>query len=313
MQRVYRGGVLLAEQAANLLPAWAGFVVCIAQVRDLQPTLLFDGLHEEPRLAAARRALGRSLHRQLAEMAETQPRRWRRILKVHLPAMKSLAREDEEFFRLFIDLLPFESSAGRATLGELARQHLSVHYVNARHRAPQLAELASALGLGVVFAEDEEEAALLERASRRPDAAPLRPLEASELARWLANLEGHEQRAATAFLDLADEVLRPLACAAELKHFGTPRMLALLVPAAVARRDDFPTIPPRDPASASYAQLWLNFDHPMVRQLSDWTDRAAVAKAVKLIYAHAKLACTGEVDRVGAKLLFEGLRESLEG
>ncbi len=313
LHRVYRGGVLVTDRADNLLPRWAGFVSCIVQVRDLRPTILFDGLLEDDRLAAARRALGRSLHRQLAEMAEGQPRRWRRILNVHLPTMKTLAGEDDEFFRLFIDLLPFESAAGRASLGQLARRHLSVHYVKDRQRAGQLAELAGALGLGVVFAANEHEAALLERAARRPEASPLRPLEATELARWLFDLESDRQRSAAAFLDLADEVLRPLTCAAELKHFGTPRVLALLLPPPAARRDDFPTIPPRDPANASYAQLWLNFDHPLVRQLLKWTDFLAVAKAVKLIYAHAKLTCSGEVDRVGARLLFEGLRDSLEG
>ncbi len=314
VQRVYRGGVLLADSATNLLPEWAGFVACIVHVRDLQPSVLFDGLAENERLAKARRALGRSLHLQLAEMAETQPRRWRRMLNAHLPAMKSLAAESDEFFRLFIDLLPFDSSAGRASLGQLARRHLSVHYVNSQRRVGQLAELAGALGLGVVFAGDEQETALLEKASRRVGAAPLRALEVGDLAKWLGDLESHEQRALTPFLDLADEVLGPLGCAAELKRFGTPRVLALLLPqGAAARRDNFPTIPPRDPASAAYAQLWLNCDHAMVRQILNWTDREAVAKAVKLIYAHAKLSCTGEVDRVGAKLLFEGLRESLEG
>jgi molecular chaperone HtpG len=310
--RVYRDGVLLTEEAANLLPHWATFVTCIANVRDLRPTLLFDGLEDDERLAAARRALGRSLHLQLAEMAEAEPERWRRIVEVHLPTMKTLASEDEEFFRLFIELLPLDSSAGRASLSELARQHLSIYYVSGRQRLGQLAELAGALGLGVVFAADEQEAALLERASRRAGAAPLRALEVGELAKWLGDLESGQQRAAAPFLDLADEVLRPLACAAELKPFGTPRVLALLLPPH-ARLDDSPGISARDPASVAYNQLWLNFDHPIVRQLVSWTDPVGVAKAVKLIYAHAKLSCTGEVDRVGAKLLFEGLRESLGG
>jgi molecular chaperone HtpG len=313
IQRVYHGGVLLAERATNLLPDWAGFMACIVHVGDLQPTLMFDGLQDSQSLARVRRALGRSLHLQLAEMAEAQPRRWRQILNVQLPAMKSLAAESDEFFRLFIDLLPFDSSAGRASLGQLARQHLAVHYINTQRHVGQLAELAAALGLGVVFAGDAQETALLEKAARRVGAAPLRELDVGELAKWLSDLEAHEQRAVAPFLDLADEVLRPLGCAAEVKRFGTPRMLALLLPPAAARRDDFPTIPARDPASAAYGQLWLNGDHPMVRQLVEWTDREAVAKAVKLIYAQAKLASTGEVDRVGAKLLFEGLRESLEG
>ena len=333
-QRVYHRGILLAEQATNLLPDWAGFLACMVNVSDLQPTVLFDGLREDARLARTRRVLGRNLHTQLAEMAESEPRRWRRILDIHLPTMKLLAAEHDEFFRLFIDLLPFDSSTGQASLAQLARRHLSVHYMGplrgvgfqaakeASLRPPRspshaahLAELADALGLGVVLASDEQEAALLEKASRRSGGAPLRELQVGELTKHLGDLESPQRRAVTPFLDFADDILQPLGCATELKHFGTQCMLALLLTPDIAasRRDDVTAIPPRDPASTAYAQLWLNFDHPMVRQIVKWTDPEAIAKAMRLIYAHAKLACTGEVDRAGAKLLFEGLRDALEG
>ena len=64
--------------------------VRVVNVTDLQPTMLFDGLREGDRLARCRRAMGRSLHASLAEIAESEPQRWQRILDVHLPTMKSL-------------------------------------------------------------------------------------------------------------------------------------------------------------------------------------------------------------------------------
>jgi hypothetical protein len=164
-------------------------------------------------------------------------------------------------------------------------------------------------------AGDEQEAALLEKASRRATAAPLRELHLAELTKHLCDLESRQRRAVTPFLDFADDLLRPLGCAAELRHFGTERMLALLLPPELAARpeDVVGKGPAADPASTAYSQLWLNYDHPMVRQLLTWTDPEAIAKSLRLIYAHAKLTCTGEVDRTGAMLLFEGLRDSLEG
>src|SRR5205085_5279947 len=87
-QRVYHRGILLAEQATNVLPDWASLFACVVNTSDLRPAIMFDGLREDERLARARRALGGNLHAQLAEMAETQPQRWRRILDLHLPTMK---------------------------------------------------------------------------------------------------------------------------------------------------------------------------------------------------------------------------------
>jgi molecular chaperone HtpG len=271
-------------------------------------------LREDDRLAAARHALGRSLHGQLAELAEVEPQRWRRIINVHGPMMKALAAEDDEFFRLFIELLPFDSSMGRTWIASLARRHLSLHFIRRQGTHPQLLELAETLGMGIIFARDERDAALLEKASQRVAATPLRELRVAEMARRLDDVSDGERRERSPFLDLADEVLAPVRCAAELKRFGTPRVLALLLdPSAAAEGREIPPPGKGDPASPNYQQLWLNLDHPLVGEVTLWPSRQAVAKAVKLIYAHAKLLSSGEVDQTGAKLLFEGLRTSLEG
>jgi molecular chaperone HtpG len=311
-QRVYRHGILLADHS-RLLPDWACWLGCIANVRYLRTTPLADGLRDDDRLSVARRALGRSLHGQLAELAETQPQRWRQIIGVHGPAMKALAAEDDDFFRLFIELLPFESSIGRTWLASLSRRHLSLYYLRQQRTHPQLLELAADLGMGIVFARDDLDAQLLEKASRRSAAAPLRELKVGELAGHLNDVTDGDRRERTCFLDLADEVLAPLRCAAELKRFGTPRVLAILLdPSATVPSHDGLPAAKADPANPNYQQLWLNLDHPLVGEVSLWPSRHAVAKAVKLIYAHAKLLSTGEVDQTGAKLLFEGLRSSLE-
>lgn len=311
--RVYRQGLLLDRQDGRLLPDWAHWLVGVVNVRDLRTNSTADGLSDDHALAAVRRALGRSLHAQFAEMAEVEPARWQRIVDVHLPLLKSLAIASDEFFRLFIDLLPFQSSSGRASLSSLSRQHLSVHYAPPRRHLAQLVDLAKTLGLGVVFARDEQEQALLEKASCRAGMAPLRELRVAELTGWLADVDEASRRELTPFLDFADQVLAPLGCAAELKHFGTPRTLALLIEPEPSRAEDWPIIPPLDPASTAYRQLWLNIDHPLVLELMRQNDPAAVVKAVRLIYAQAKLTCTGEVDRTGAQLLMDGLSESMDG
>jgi len=332
LRRVYRNGLLLAEDASNLLPQWACFVACVVNARDVCATPFAAGLAENSQLAAARRSLWRSLAEQFALLAETEPERWQRIAETHVAPFQIIAAEDEEFSRLFIDLLPFDSTAGRRGLRQLARQHWATMYTPTPHRNPSLVLLARTLGLGIVFPRDARELTLLRRAAERRD-PPLREFSTVELARHLNDLSGEQMRAHTPFLELADEVLAPFACAVELKHFGTTRVPALYVrptvpgegPAdAVAAHQAGEPLRARarhDPAAATYAQLWLNYDHPVVRLLAAWLDRPLVHKAVKLLYAHAVAAHVGSaqlgissggpLDGDGTKALLEGLSAAL--
>ena len=120
--RVYLKDMLLSESAENLLPEWAFFVKCVVNAKGLRPTASREAFYEDDTLARARDALGRVRCASTWWTSPTQdPRTLQRLIALHGLAVKALALDDDDFYRLVIDWLPFETTLGMMTLGRLPR------------------------------------------------------------------------------------------------------------------------------------------------------------------------------------------------
>ncbi len=115
--RVYLKDMLLSESAENLLPEWAFFVKCVVNAQGLRPTASREAFYEDATLARARESLGQSLRQYLVDLATNDPRTLQRLIALHGLSVKSLALDDDDFFRLVIHWLPFETTLGMMTLG----------------------------------------------------------------------------------------------------------------------------------------------------------------------------------------------------
>ncbi len=63
------------------------------------------------------------------ELAASRPEKLQRFIDLHHRALKALAVEDDEFFGIIIDHLPFETSLGTMTFGEYRRERNGVKFV----------------------------------------------------------------------------------------------------------------------------------------------------------------------------------------
>ena len=144
--RVYLKNMLLSESADNLLPDWAFFVKAVVNANDLRPTASRETFYEDDKLAAAREALGDCLRGYLVGLAEKRPERLEKFIDLHHLSIKALAAEDDEFYRLFIDCLPFETTHGRMTLGEYRQEHGTSLFAPTVDQFRQIARVASAQG-----------------------------------------------------------------------------------------------------------------------------------------------------------------------
>lgn len=148
--RVHVKGMLLSEQAEEILPEWAFFVRCVVDAESLRPTASREALYEDDTLAAVRDALAERLRDWIARAAASDPELLGRFLQAHHLAVKSLAVHDDEILRMLLPWLPFETTAGHCTLDEFARTHRTVLVTSSVEEFRQVAAIASAAGLGVV-------------------------------------------------------------------------------------------------------------------------------------------------------------------
>src|SRR5262249_22246314 len=161
--KVYLKHMLLSENAEGLVPDWAFFVKCVVNANDLRPTASRESFYDDDKLVATREALGQCLREYLVGLARRDPKRLRQLIGLHFLTIKALAAGDDDFYRLFIDWLPFETSTGEMTLGEYRKKNPVLRWVPTRDQFRQIAQVAGAQGECIVNGGYAYDADLLER------------------------------------------------------------------------------------------------------------------------------------------------------
>ncbi|MFE9427145.1 ATP-binding protein [Kitasatospora sp. NPDC006697] len=116
---VYLRGMLLAEDARDLLPSWAGFIGGVVESNRLTPTASREDLQRDEHYRALQRALTEAVIDGLYETARLHPAAWRRILARHGEALLGAALCDDRLLTLLADDVPVPTSQGDLTAGAL--------------------------------------------------------------------------------------------------------------------------------------------------------------------------------------------------
>jgi molecular chaperone HtpG len=319
---VYLKQMLLSERAEKLLPDWAFFVKCVLNTQDLRPTASRESFYDDEHLEAAREELGACLRNYLINLAKVDRQRLDQLIALHFLAFKSLAVEDDDFFEMFIDYLPFETSLGLMSLGDYLKQYPVVKYVDSVDHFRQVAGVAAAQDICLINAGYVHDTSLLEKlADVFPDRQVER-LDVSELTNSFEELSLEEHDAAFDFLRTADQVLRRFGCEAELKKFLPDQLPTLYTIDSEAgfRRNLDRTREEADDLWAgvldglaasrgpvSSAQMCFNYQNRLVRRLVELNDKVLVRKAVEMLYVQALLLGHYPLRSEELKLMGDGL------
>ncbi|TWE18113.1 ATP-binding protein [Kitasatospora atroaurantiaca] len=116
---VYLRGMLLSEDARDLLPSWAGFIGGVVESTRLTPTASREDLQRDDHYRALQQALTDAIVDGLYETARLHPTAWRRILARHGQDLLGAALCDDRLFTLLADDVPVPTSQGDLTAGAL--------------------------------------------------------------------------------------------------------------------------------------------------------------------------------------------------
>lgn len=100
---VFVRGMLLDDDARDLLPMWAGFVGGVIESNTLTPTASREDLQRDEQYQQTQSILLESLIQGLSQLPRQQPETWRRILMRHNEALLAAAICDERLFALLAD------------------------------------------------------------------------------------------------------------------------------------------------------------------------------------------------------------------
>ena len=116
---VFVRGMLLDDDARDLLPSWAGFIGGVIESNRLTPTASREDLQRDAHYSAVRHALSESLIDGLGQIVRTQPEAWRRILLRHNEALLGASLCDERLFLLMMEHLRVPTSQGQLRVPDL--------------------------------------------------------------------------------------------------------------------------------------------------------------------------------------------------
>lgn len=301
--RVYLKNMLLSQNAEGMLPEWAFFVRCIVNANGLRPNAAREGFYEDAALEEARDQLGQCLRNYLVRLARYDPNRLTRLVALHYLAIKALAVHDDEFYRTFIDWIPFETSSGVMTLGEYRRQHPVVQYVPTIDQFRQVARIASSQQLCVINAGYTYDEKLLRKLPDVFAGAEVEEVDAATLAQSFESLTMEERNRCFKLIEAAQTALQPFRCTAEVVKFLPVELATLyntsrdasLFRSAEQSKDvanshwgDVLGNVLGDAGSAT-ARLFLNYDNSMIRRLAQVSDAGMLRRSVEMLYVHSLL------------------------
>ncbi|MEU6893227.1 HSP90 family protein [Streptomyces sp. NPDC046557] len=299
--RVHLKGMLLTDQAHNLLPDWAFFVRVVLDTDTLRPTASRENLYDDETLAAVREALGSRIRTWLAELAAGEPERLAAFLSVHHLGVKSLARHDAELLGLMLPWLPFETSDGSMSLEEFAAAHRDIHFTRTVEEFRQIAPIAAAHGLGVINAGYTYDADLLALLPAVRPELKVTELDAGAVTERLDPVPTTVELALAAFLSTARTRLEPQGCDVVLRAFQPVAVPALYLDDRQARqeRDRTAALDSADSlwtgilgalrGSAPRARLVLNHNNALIRRIAGLPDETLTGTAVESLYGQALL------------------------
>lgn len=125
---VFVRGMLVSDDARELLPPWAGFVGGVVESDDLVPTASREDLQHDAQHAAVAAQLAEVLIDALARMPTERPAAWRRVRSRHNEALLGAALADDRLFERLGDQLRVPTSEGDlAVPAVVARSRGRIH------------------------------------------------------------------------------------------------------------------------------------------------------------------------------------------
>lgn len=301
--RIYLKNMLLTENGANILPDWAFFVKCILNTTKLRPTASREGFYEDEILLSAQEELSECIAKYLASLAQFDEKRLAKIIQIHQLAIKSIAVENDELFKIFFDYLSFESTKGEMSGFELRTQIGTVVYTYEVDKFKQMSQVFTAqnrllINVGYVYELD-----LIRKLPEFYD-VDIMELDENEIEDVMEEITIDEQEQSFTLIKVANLILKKFDCEADIRRYK-PAQLPIFYTmdenAKIFR--DIKRIKEKSSAmffemldafaeemeESTFSKIYFNVDNPLVQKLMMITDERKLGVCIEILYVQALL------------------------
>ena len=299
---IYLKNMLLTERGQNILPDWAVFTKCIINAKNIRPTESREGFYEDEALEKTREDIGNCIADYLKDLAAYDKNAYRRFLNIHSLVVKSMAVDDDEIFKLFIDDLEFYTTRGIMTGLELRLSNETLLYAGL-DEYKQLSQIFAAQGKLLIDSGYVYTRQLLYKMEDFFDMTTAEA-KAEEVDEMLKDVSLEDAEKTTELLKLAEIVLKNYDCAVEIKQFIPANLPAFFYRNENAKQyqeiqriqeiaDDFFggmlsnfAVEVKEQASSI---LYFNMRNPIIRKMSEVNDTKLLEDMILLLYVQTLL------------------------
>lgn len=164
---VFVRGMMISDDARELLPRWAGFVGAAIEGLSLTPTASREDLQRDAGYDRTQAQLLDALVHGLAHIARHESATWRRILSRHNEALLGAAVCDDRLFKLIAEQATLPTSQGDLSLTRILERSRGKIYVSQAERGGFEELLFRALSVPVVQARRYGALAVAQRWAER--------------------------------------------------------------------------------------------------------------------------------------------------
>ena len=241
--------------------------------------------------------------------------------------MNTLALHDDEFFKIIIPYIPFETDHGNLTLNEFEESNDVIRHIPNVDEFRQVAGIANAQGISIINSGYTYKRELLEKLSRLFPEKQVVEVNTEHFIERFEEPFPSEKDAAAFFSRVADSVLSEYKCQAVLKKFNPLNLSTLF------SKDEFSglwsSIQKSDEVSntlwggimnelsqnefiSGYSKLCFNLKSPLIQKLTTITDEEQLRLYIKVLYVQSLLLGHHPLGGEELEILSSGLTKLID-
>lgn len=336
--KIFLKDMLITEEGRELIPKWAFFTRCILNADNLTPMASREGFVANHQLAKARNAIEQCIFDYFVALSQYDVEKLKFLTRIHNVAIKSLAVENEQIYKLFFPFLTFVANKGNLTGFQIvkAAKKSTVYYcteVDDYRRARPLVGNGNRILINAGYIYDTKLLQLLKRYQR---GIHVEIFDEACYGELLEDPDGVMKENLGELTGEARRVLAPLRCGAVLKQFEPPEVPALYVAGvddfldnafAGGLSEDFGSgflegfdfgsfgAQEEEPGmgdSRFATKLYLNGRNSMLRRLAQIEDGEIRENMVRVLYVQAMLSGHYSLGEKELEILNTGLIQLME-
>lgn len=298
--KIFLKDMLITEDGKDLIPKWAFFTRCILNAEHLTPMASREEFVSDHALARARNDIEKCLFDYFVSLSKFDVNKLKRLTLIHNVAIKSLAVENEQVYKLFFPFLTFVTNIGDLTGLQLleASKRLPVYYCvevdDYRRARPLVGNARVIVNAGYIY-----DTKLLQLLKQYFQGVRIEMFDESSYAELLEEPSAGRKKEMDFLTSEMGRVLEKFRCGVMLKQFEPSDMPALYVAGA----DGFLDNAVLDGGFSGFLEgfdfgdtggygnkLYINAANPLIRRLAQIQDLEMMENMVQILYVHAMLA-----------------------